>query len=138
MPSSTSSSQQPSKRSQYTIRVYYIYSKMSPEAFHRSFGNLSTILTPQHLPSDRIFRMAMSVIARIRIHPDRTGDVPGEKLARHERIKTSLVTLADHRFSWFQRGQWGDCLYALGQFKSLDEVYVDQESVENIIELGHC
>ncbi|KGQ09509.1 hypothetical protein BBAD15_g5161 [Beauveria bassiana D1-5] len=57
--------------------------------------------------------MAMSVIARIRIHPDKTGDVPGEKLARHKKIKTSL-------------------------FESLDEVYVDRESVENIIEHGHC
>ncbi|EJP70943.1 uncharacterized protein BBA_00573 [Beauveria bassiana ARSEF 2860] len=79
--------------------------------------------------------MAISVIARIRIHPDQTGDIP-EKLARHKKIKTSLVTLADHGFSWFQRGRWGDCSYALGQFESLDEVYVDQESVENIIELG--
>ncbi|KAM0667726.1 hypothetical protein MY8738_007539 [Beauveria namnaoensis] len=81
--------------------------------------------------------MAMSVIARIRIHPDQTGDAPGEKLARRKKIKTSLVTLADHGFSWFQRGRWGDCLYALGQLESLDEVYVDQESVENIIELSN-
>ncbi|KAM3562358.1 hypothetical protein MY1884_001857 [Beauveria asiatica] len=89
--------------------------------------------------------MAISVIALIRIPPDRTED-DSEKLARHKKMETGLVTLKDRGFSYFERVEERNCFYIFGQFESLDEVYVDPESIENIsdmIQLGglshfHC
>ncbi|KAM3441540.1 hypothetical protein NHJ13734_002845 [Beauveria thailandica] len=89
--------------------------------------------------------MAISVIALIRIPPDRTED-DSEKLARHKKMETGLVTAKDRGFSYFERVEERNCFYIFGQFESLDEVYVDPESIENIsdiIQLGglahfHC
>ncbi|KAM3504108.1 hypothetical protein MY10362_003772 [Beauveria mimosiformis] len=78
--------------------------------------------------------MAISVIALIRIPPNRTKD-DKEKLVRHKRIETALVTLKDCGFSYFERVGERNCFYVFGQFESLDEVYVDLEGIENISDI---